>query len=138
VSGELVLAPGVARMVLDQALHEKPDECCGILVGPDEDHASKALPVDNVHENPRTEYEIDPDALMETVVDVESTDREIVGFYHSHPRGYAAFSKTDRARGSWAGRAYLLVSLAPLTFVGGRWTGEDFDEVDVRVEGTRP
>lgn len=131
------LAPGVARKVLDHSLETAPDECCGILMGPDAGTATEARRAKNVHPNPRTEYEIDPDALLAAVQTGAKTDLEIVGFYHSHPRGYAAFSDTDRARGSWEGTTYLLVSLAPLTFLAGRWNGEGFDDVDVRVPADR-
>lgn len=133
---ELTLAAEVARTVLDHALETAPEECCGILLGPKPDRATDAIRAENVHAKPRTEYEVDPDALLEAVERTEKDDEEIVGFYHSHPRGYAAFSETDRTRGSWEGTTYLLVSLAPLTFLAGRWDGERFQEVGVRVPAT--
>lgn len=129
----LEIAPPVARGVLDHALEAAPDECCGILLGPAPQHAAELMRSENVHENPRTEYEIAPEILFEAVERTEKEDLEVVGFYHSHPRGAAAFSKTDRARGSWEGTAYLLVSLAPLAFRAGRWTGRDFEALPVHV-----
>lgn len=133
--GTLSLSAAVARGVLDHALRERPLECCGILLGPGPDRAERVLEAANVHENPRTRYEIDPDTLLEAVQAGAAGDEQVVGFYHSHPRGAAAFSRTDRARGSWEGLTYLLVSLDPLTFLAGRWNGEDFSPVDVRVPG---
>ena len=134
MSEQLDIAPRVAREVFTHALDEAPHECCGVLIGPDTAHATEAVRAENVHENPRTEYEIDPEVLFEAVERTEGTPVEIVGFYHSHPRGYASFSETDVARGSWQGKRYLLASLAPLTFVGGVWNGEGFDETGVHVD----
>lgn len=133
VPKQLELTPKAARTVLDHSLEVAPDECCGILIGPEPGRATEALRAENVHENPRTEYQVDPEALLEAVRRTETGEDEIVGFYHSHPRGYAAFSETDRARGSWEGTTYLLCSLSPLTFLAGRWTGDAFEEIDVRV-----
>jgi proteasome lid subunit RPN8/RPN11 len=134
VTKVLDVAPRVAREVFDHALESAPRECCGVLVGPDASRATEALRAENVHDNPRTEYEIDPEVLLEAVERTEGSPVELVGFYHSHPRGYAAFSETDIARGSWAGKTYLLASLAPLRFLGGVWNGEGFDEVEVHVD----
>lgn len=137
-SGTLELTGDVARGVLEHALETRPLECCGVLLGPDADHADEILRAENVHDQPRTRYEIDPDTLLDAVQRAEERGRAIVGFYHSHPRGAAAFSETDRTRGSWEGLAYLLVSLSPLTFVAGRWDGETFEELDVRVPEEGP
>lgn len=131
MSERLELAPEVAREVLDHALASAPAEACGVLLGPRSDLAETALRAENVHENPLREYEIEPEALLEAVQRAEKGDTEVVGFYHSHPRGPAAFSDTDRSRGSWEGKAYLLVSLRPLEILAGRWTGEAFEDVPV-------
>lgn len=134
----LVLAPGVAREVLDHALQAAPDECCGILLGPGPGKATDVLRAENVHAEPRTRYQIDPETMFKAVEIEEAGDTMITGFYHSHPRGAAAFSDEDRARGAWEGRAYLLVSLSPLTFLAGRWDGGDFQELHVRVPDQSP
>lgn len=129
----LVLAPEVARRVLDHALEAAPEECCGVLLGPEEGRATRVLQADNVHEDVRTRYQIDPETMLEAVELEDAGKAVVVGFYHSHPRGAAAFSDEDRARGAWEGRDYLLVSLSPLTFVAGRWDGEGFEELHVWV-----
>lgn len=134
----LFVEPEVARTVLDHALEAAPLECCGLLLGPAEDHASEAVRAPNVHDNPRTEYEVDPDALLEAVRRAEAGDEELVGFYHSHPRGPDAFSDTDRARGAWEGRTYLLLCLDPLAARAGRWDGERFRPVPVVAHEDRP
>lgn len=129
----LTLAPAVAREVLDHALEVAPDECCGVLLGPEEGHVTRVLRAENVHEDARTRYQIDPETMLEAVELEDAGKAVVVGFYHSHPRGAAAFSDEDRARGAWEGRDYLLISLSPLTFVAGRWDGEGFEDLHVRV-----
>lgn len=135
MTAELLLDGTAARAVLDHALATLPDECCGVLLGPAARHASEAVPTRNAHETPRTRYRIDPEDQLAAVLRAEEEGLEVVGFYHSHPRGYAAFSEEDEARGSWEGAAYLLLSLSPLAFLAGAWDGEAFVPLDVRVPG---
>ncbi len=129
----LVLAPEVAREVLDHALEVAPDECCGILLGPEKSRATRVLRAENVHEDVRTRYQIDPETMLRAVELEDAGQARVVGFYHSHPRGAAAFSEEDRARGAWEGLDYLLVCLSPLTFLAGRWDGEGFEDLHVLV-----
>ncbi|MDX1611098.1 MAG: M67 family metallopeptidase [Candidatus Thermoplasmatota archaeon] len=135
----LLITGEVARAVLDHALATAPEECCGVLLGPRIGEATLAMQARNVHEQPRTRYQVDPEALLHAVEKAEAEGLEVVGFYHSHPRGWARFSEEDRARGSWEGVDYLLLSLAPLTYVAGRWDGEAFQELEVHLpDGFEP
>lgn len=127
------LTPTVARDVLAHALDAVPDECCGILLGPAPRHATEVRPTKNVHESPRTRYRVDPEQLIATLDEADRRALVIVGFYHSHPRGAAAFSNEDRARGSWEGAAYLLLSLQPFAWLAGEWDGQDFVALEVLV-----
>lgn len=130
----LELTGPVARALLEHALATRPDECCGVLLGPEARRATRALAATNVHENPRTRYRLDAETMLEAVeLEEKAPDLQIVGFYHSHPRGAPAFSDEDVARGAWEGKAYVLVCLRPLTFVAGRWTGQGFDGIGVHV-----
>ncbi len=131
----LELSPEVAQGVLDHALETSPDECCGILLGPAAGQATAFRRATNVHPSRRNRYEIDPENLLEATLQAEQEGLEIVGFYHSHPRGHAAFSDEDRARASWEGAVYLLCSLSPLAFLAGQWTGERFEALEVHVTG---
>jgi proteasome lid subunit RPN8/RPN11 len=55
----------------------------------------------------------------------------VVGFYHSHPRGPAAPSETDRDRATWTGYVYAIV--APEAVVAYRWTGASFRPLRVET-----
>lgn len=106
----------IAQMLLDEIRERAdkgaPDEVCGILVGRREPGAmliERVLHTANVHENPRTEYRIPPADLARAMLDAEDAwGLEVLGFYHSHPRGPPHLSARDVARASWPGAAYLL------------------------------
>ncbi|WP_080508429.1 desampylase [Haloparvum sedimenti] len=101
-----------------------PEEVCGVLggtrVADDErptsdgtgrtDRAETSLAVENAAANARSRYEMAPAALLEAVEAIEDAGDDVVGFYHSHPRGPAEPSATDRDRATWDGYCYVIVS----------------------------
>ncbi|WP_284013106.1 desampylase [Halobaculum litoreum] len=152
MSADRLLLPAAVR----DSLHERraagaPAEVCGVLLGrraaddgdaghgdgrdgeaPDPvDRVVEAVAVDNVAADPERFYELDP---AETVAAIEAgADRglDVVGFYHSHPRGPADPSATDRERATWSGYVYCVV--APDDLVAYRWTGETFRPLRVET-----
>ncbi|MFC6725709.1 Mov34/MPN/PAD-1 family protein, partial [Halobium palmae] len=84
-------------------------------------------------------YELDPEAALEAIERVESSGRDVVGFYHSHPRGPLEPSATDRARATWPGYVYCIVVPGGESGTSSegvrawRWTGEAFESLDVEV-----
>jgi len=87
-----------------------PHEACGILLG-EGGRVSEARPAANVHPSPHTRFEIDPQAL----IDAHRAARggggpQVVGYYHSHPRGPAEPSATDRASASGDGKVWAIVA----------------------------
>lgn len=134
----LVLARDVYEEVLAHADDDAPREACGILVGRRGDDATCATAVHrtrNVADAPRVTYEIDPNEQHSVFETAEGGDREVVGFYHSHPAGPARMSDRDRADAAWPGYQYVLVSLAGRPpFLGAwTWTGEEFERETVAV-----
>ena len=155
---ELRLADGVRDELLAHA-SESDDEVCGILAGrrgaaSDDaeasdgddaetgecdsdtnrggDRVTDARRVPNVADAPRTRYELDPVATVETIDAIEAVGDEVVGFYHSHPSGPPRPSETDRTTASWPGYVYAIV-VPPETVRTWRWTGDAFEPLDVRV-----
>jgi proteasome lid subunit RPN8/RPN11 len=51
---------------------------------------------------------LDPEDFVAADAAASGTGFEVIGFYHSHPRGPARLSQVDRA-GSWPGYVYLLI-----------------------------
>ncbi|WP_232820471.1 desampylase [Halorussus litoreus] len=157
---EIVIPESIHDAMVAHARQGTPEEICGILAGTrgnesdsaedsedesasDSDHESTdhrvtaRYPAENVADSPRTRYEIDPREQLDLMEEVESEDREVVGFYHSHPHGPAQPSATDAAQAAWPGRSYVIVSLADgengISLGAWRWTGEEFVAESVRV-----
>ena len=108
----------VPRTVLDRVrAHAKetyPEECCGFLIGRDEDQ-------DRVVAEERRAPNVSPDSRRESyAIDNEVTRRmesefrggllRVVGFYHSHPEYAARPSDRDR-RSAWPYYVYAILSL---------------------------
>jgi len=138
VSADRLLLPAAVR----DALHERrvagaAAEVCGVLVGDGAsdadaaDRVAEAVPVANVAADPERFYELDPAETVATIEDAESRGRDVIGFYHSHPRGPAEPSETDRDRATWTGYVYAIV--APEEIVAYRWTGEAFRPLRVET-----
>jgi proteasome lid subunit RPN8/RPN11 len=96
--------------IIAHARESAPQECCGLLLGEDED-AERVMPCRNVHPTPETRYLIDRTQVFEAFRASTDFDRELVAIYHSHPRSPAYPSPTDRAEAQWPDAAYVLVSL---------------------------
>jgi len=120
----------VREAILERAREGAPAEICGVLGGeyaPDgPSRVASQYPAENVAEEPRTRYGIDPEEQLRIFDRLEDRGEEIVGFYHSHPRGPARPSATDEARATWPDRSYVIASLEPLEVGSWRWrTGGD-------------
>jgi proteasome lid subunit RPN8/RPN11 len=136
----LVLAPGVRDSLLDHAregaTRDPPAEICGVLAGErgPPDHVTGLRRVPNVAAHPRTEYELDPAATMAAIDRIEDRGDDAVGFYHSHPETEPVPSATDRARATWPGYVYCIVS-PPDAIRAYRYTdGDGFVELPVHLE----
>lgn len=131
----LVLLPAVREEIVSHAQRGGDEEICGVLSGEHGDVRSRveeAHPTQNVADAPRTRYRIDPEELLATIEAIESADRDVVGFYHSHPNGPERPSATDEARATWPGSSYVICSLAGEPSLGSwRWTGERFEEEEI-------
>ncbi|ELY68506.1 desampylase [Natrinema versiforme] len=136
----IALPTAVRETVCERAREGRPEEICGVLSGEYEPEGRSRVrsqyPAENVAETPRTRYEIDPEEQLAIFDRLEDRGEEIVGFYHSHPRGPPRPSATDTAQATWPDRSYLIVSLEPLEIGSWRWrTGsEDAAEADDRFE----
>lgn len=86
-----------------------PCEACGILLG--EGHRiTAAREVANVHPAPETRFEIDPQALIDAHRTARGGGAQVVGYFHSHPRGAAEPSPTDRAMAAGDGRIWAILA----------------------------
>ena len=147
----VVLPAAVRAAIVDHAREGAPEEVVGVLAGRRGDDVStveQALRARNAADAPRSRYEIAPDEQLALLEQIEASGSDVVGFYHSHPRGPAEPSDVDAGRAAWPGHSYLIVSLAgeptgdrtaepgdePIggpTIGSWRWTGERFREETV-------
>ena len=96
-----------------EAAQAHPNECCGILIG-DDARITSHIPARNVHPEPGTHFEIDPEVLI-AAYRAEREGRleggaRIAGFYHSHPNGLARPSATDSRDAAHDGRLWAIIA----------------------------
>ncbi|WP_394730847.1 Mov34/MPN/PAD-1 family protein [Altererythrobacter sp. GH1-8] len=97
------------RFMLTEARVSHPRECCGILLG-SENRIDQAIATRNVHPNPDTHFEIDPQALIDAHRAAREGGLHVAGYYHSHPAGKVAPSVTDAAMASGDGRIWAIIA----------------------------
>jgi len=86
-----------------------PHEACGILLG-EGGRIIEARPAANVHPSPHTHFEIDPQALIDAHRAARAGGPQVLGYYHSHPRGPASPSATDAASAAGDGRVWAILA----------------------------
>jgi proteasome lid subunit RPN8/RPN11 len=96
--------------ILEQSRVEYPDECCGVILGPEGSDDPQVLkPMINAAHSP-TFYEFDSKDLLALYREVDDNSQEIVVVYHSHTETEAYPSRTDIAYASEPNAHYVLVS----------------------------
>ena len=99
----------VLNILFAEAALAAPNEACGLLLGT-ANRIEAAIPTRNVHPTARTHFEIDPAALIAAHKAARAGGAEIVGYWHSHPRGSAEPSATDQASASRDGKVWAIVA----------------------------
>lgn len=120
----------VLERILAEAAAVYPRECCGILLG--DGTAVRALePARNVHPAPETHFEIDPRALIDAHRAARADGPQVMGYYHSHPRGPAEPSATDRAVAAGDRRVWAIAGEGEVRF----WRDDEagFEPLSLRV-----
>ena len=95
--------------VLRHAERASPRECCGVLVGR-EDEILQAVEARNLSEDPNR-YLLDPADHIAIRRDARAAGLAVVGFYHSHPHSAARPSATDQAEAAYPDHLYLIVGV---------------------------
>ncbi|GGM95831.1 hypothetical protein GCM10007092_06640 [Thermus composti] len=78
---------------------EAPKEGVGLWGGRRE--VEKVIPLPNVHPHPEVGYLAEPLALLKALKALEGEGLSLLAIYHSHPRGPAFPSPTDRKEARW-------------------------------------
>ena len=105
------------KFIDEMVAHSKadlPNECCGILAGPD-GQVMKTYRMSNVEASP-FRFSMDPVELVQVDSEAGENDWELLAIYHSHTGSEAYPSDTDvriaaGTAGLWPDVRYVLVSL---------------------------
>jgi proteasome lid subunit RPN8/RPN11 len=136
----LRLQSAALAAIIAAAKASYPDECCGLLVGRRDGamlNVAQVVAAPNTAPNPSRHFEVDPAVLLTTHREAREAGQEVLGPYHSHPRGAARPSATDTARAADAGvggEVWLIVPVdgdgagAPCAFV---FDGQAFIEIGI-------
>lgn len=128
------LQPEARAAILAAASAAAPAECCGMLIGRS---ASADQPAEIV-EAPRGDnldgrrsnrrFRLAPESVVRASRHARAKGLDLIGFYHSHPRGLARPSGEDIAAASaWAGYLHLIAApndpahVRAFTTGTGRW-----------------
>ncbi|MDR2419100.1 MAG: M67 family metallopeptidase [Treponema sp.] len=93
-----------------------PNECCGILLGAIADDDTRLvesiLPIANARGQAEQyhRFQIEPEDLLRAEKEAKVQNREVLGFYHSHPDHPAQPSEYDR-NNAFPFYSYIIVSI---------------------------
>ena len=111
----LEVSSHVLESLLAEAEAAPLRECCGLLLG--EGHRLISFqPAANVHPDPETHFEIDPQALIDAHRGARQGGPQVLGYYHSHPNGLARPSDTDEAMATGQGLIWAIIAAGRVTF----------------------
>ena len=110
----LELSSDVMHAMLAHAGEAHPLECCGILFGAG-DRIDGCAPAANVHGDPQTHFEIDPQALVDAHRAAREGGKPVAGYYHSHPNGLPRPSARDVALAAGDGAIWAIIAAGRVT-----------------------
>jgi proteasome lid subunit RPN8/RPN11 len=102
------------RQIHAHGVETYPHECCGALLGREEDAGREVLdllPLANRRDDsPRNRFEVTPDDVRLAEKTARDKRLELIGWYHSHPDAPARPSEYDRDH-AWPWYSYIIVSV---------------------------
>jgi proteasome lid subunit RPN8/RPN11 len=112
VANTIRVQDGVLFALQAHAQTQPNHEHCGLLAGR-EGVISRVLHAHNVAGDPATQYEIAPAELFQLMREIRGAGLQLLGIYHSHPRGANEPSRTDIACAYYPDAAYFIISPLP-------------------------
>lgn len=104
------LPPELAQELVDHAIRDLPNECCGLIAGRG-GAALRLHPATNSEGSPFM-YVMDPREQMQLMDEIDDSGDELLAIYHSHTRSAAYPSRTDVELAFFPDTLYLIVSIA--------------------------
>ena len=104
----ITLSTAQHAQIVEYARAGQPDEICGIIGGY-LTIAQVVIPLPNIAVDSRSRYQVDPAAFVSAYRQIERSGAEVIGLYHSHPRGKPIPSAVDIVEATWPEAAYVIV-----------------------------
>ena len=128
------IARDLLQTVVDHALRDAPNECCG-MIAVRGGVAAKVYELENAQPSP-FRFEIDPQTLRETYMAIDDAGCDMC-IYHSHTRSDPVPSPTDVNFGvNWPGTEWLIVGTKGETTYRSWLIDPDGQVTEVPVEVT--
>ncbi|MFN7924074.1 MAG: M67 family metallopeptidase [Bryobacteraceae bacterium] len=100
-----------------------PKECCGIMLGTEEDGVRRctiAIACRNAYEGEQKDrFQLDPKDQLAADRKARELGISVLGFFHSHPDEDAYFSATD-LKNSWPWYSNVVMSIRSGEFAGAK------------------
>jgi len=100
----------VARIIVDDARAQVPNEACGLIAG-DGKTIQSAIPLSNVASSKGSSFSLEPKEQLGALKRLDAENLVWMGVYHSHPNSAAIPSSADLEEVSDHGLLQLIVSL---------------------------
>lgn len=115
----IVIPSRILKDIIAQCNRERPNEACGILAGKIQQtnsvvtkNITRVYPCVNELSSPK-QYKISAEEQYHAFSDIEDLSLNLIGFYHSHPRGPSEPSTIDKEQANYIGYTYLIITLRP-------------------------
>ncbi len=138
----LYLTQDATQKIIEDAVHTFPDECCGFLLGREENEdriIDKIIVVNNAKEgDKRRRFEISPLDYLNAERYAEDHHLILLGVYHSHPNHPSVPSEHDRVVAQ-SYFSYIIVSVQQGEFANLQsWRlNDDFQFEEEQVQDVR-
>ncbi len=121
-------------LLLKSAKKFAPLETCGILIGM-KNNISSFISITNISTD-RSKFIFDPDEYIKALFELENSDVQQLGIYHSHPFGPSYPSETDLSENISDGQVQIIISPEANKWVIKTFQifGYNFTEIKIRVE----
>lgn len=111
----LRLAKNLEKEIRDHGAKDYPNECCGAMLGTDNDAAGREVRslfplINRRDDSPRNRFSITPEDFRAAETAAAERGLDLLGWYHSHPDHPARPSEFDREH-AWPWYSYVIVSV---------------------------
>jgi proteasome lid subunit RPN8/RPN11 len=110
----LKMSEALAGRIRAHGVETYPHECCGAILGRDEEAAREVLdlmPLANRRDDsPRNRFEVTAEDVRLAEKTARAQNLDLIGWYHSHPDHPARPSEFDRDH-AWPWYSYIIISV---------------------------